>query len=114
MNILTRCFLAAMAPLFSLGCNDRSNVGKNLDYEALTKQRATCEEPAQAQINAWGKEGLSYGCYIRHGEFIAAEGGKIRIRGHFTNGSESGKWQYFDGDGLLVKEIDYGTADGPP
>lgn len=83
----------------------------NQDYEAVKKIPIECEAPAQAEMRPWGKVGQSYGCYIRTGQFVAAEDGYVRLRGQFNEGKEAGIWRWYDKQGNVIKEVDYSAAE---
>lgn len=66
-----------------------------------------CPPPSVVQVESWGKSGSQQICKIRHGPFIASEGGYIHLRGNFHNGKKSGVWKWYDRAGTVIKEVDY-------
>jgi len=65
-------------------------------------------------FNAWGKNGLSSGCYVQSGPFAVAIDGRIRIRGSYVDGARSGAWHWFGPDGEVQQEKVYTTPDEDP
>jgi hypothetical protein len=69
-----------------------------------------CPSPAVAQFEPWGKSGGQQICKIKHGAFVAWEGGYIQVRGQYDMGKKSGIWRWYDREGKVVKEIDYSAG----
>jgi hypothetical protein len=88
--------------LLLLGCSNEQNDPKNIFNEKLA-----CPAPAVAEFEAWGKSGTQQVCKIKHGPFVAWEGGYVHVRGQYENGKETGVWYWYDKDGAVVKQLDY-------
>jgi hypothetical protein len=104
-------FLSAIAML-SIGlsaCKDSSSLAQPNNYDVLKNASAPCVSPAVAEIRPWSKSGQSTGCYIKHGEFAAAEDGYVHLRGSYYYGRESGIWRWYDRSGAVVKTVDYSS-----
>lgn len=107
-------FIAALV-IASGGCA-RSDAPKvDEDYAALEREeRPVCAPPSVPELRAWGKTGMSSGCYIQHGRFLVAEGGTIRFIGEYDRGSRAGHWKWFDSSGKVYKEKDYSIEHDTP
>jgi hypothetical protein len=92
----------AFAIYFLLGCSDQQTTANKFLNEKLS-----CPEPAVAQFEPWGKSGLQQICKIKHGPFVAMEGGYVHVRGQYDNGKEVGVWLWYDVQGKIVKKVDY-------
>ncbi len=69
-----------------------------------------CPPPSVVQVEPWGESGSQQICKIKHGPFVASEGGYIHLRGNFHNGKKSGVWKWYDRAGTVIKEVDYDKA----
>lgn len=85
-----------------LGCSNEGSDSNNFFDEKLA-----CPAPAVAEFQAWGKSGTQQICKIKHGPFVAWEGGYVHVRGQYANGKETGVWYWYDKQGNVVKKIDY-------
>jgi len=85
-----------------LGCSNESE-----DFNNLFNEKLNCPAPAVAEFQAWGKSGTQHVCKIKHGPFVAWEGGYVHVRGQYENGKEAGVWSWYDKNGSVVKKIDY-------
>ena len=88
--------------LLLFGCSNEQNAANKFFNEKLS-----CPSPAVAEFEAWGKSGSQQICKIKHGPFVAWEGGYVHIRGQYENGKEVGVWYWYDANGKVVKQIDY-------
>lgn len=95
ISSLIACFL-----LF--GCSDKQS-----DPNSFFNEKLTCPTPAVAEFEAWGKSGTQQVCKIKHGPFVAWEGGYIHVRGQYENGKETGVWYWYDKNGSVEKKVDY-------
>lgn len=103
----TPLVLGSMLVCFLLvGCsNEKSNA------DSFFEEELTCPSPAVAEFQAWGKSGTQHVCKIKHGPFVAWEGGYVHVRGQFDNGKEAGVWYWYDKNGNVEKKIDYTRKD---
>lgn len=101
MSLLITC-------LSLLGCSNEGGDPNNFFNEKLA-----CPAPAVAEFQAWGKSGTQQVCKIKHGPFVAWEGGYVHVRGQYENGKETGVWYWYDKKGSVVKKIDYTRAEQP-
>jgi hypothetical protein len=76
--------------------------------QAFFDEKISCPSPAVDEFNGWGQSGSEHICKIKHGPFVAFEGGYVRIRGQYENGKEVGIWRWYGADGKVMKEINYG------
>ena len=112
--------------LLLFGCSNEQDTTNKFFNEKLS-----CPSPAVAEFEAWGKSGTQQICKIKHGPFVAWEGGYVHIRGQYENGKhagawlwyhkngqiylrgqyshgkEIGAWTWYDASGKVVKQIDY-------
>jgi len=89
-----------------LGCSNESE-----DFNNLFNEKLNCPAPAVAEFQAWGKSGTQHVCKIKHGPFVAWEGGYVHVRGQYENGKEAGVWYWYDKNGSVVKKIDYSRTE---
>lgn len=90
--------------LLSSGCsNEQDSTNKFLN------EKLSCPSPAVAEFEAWGKSGMQQICKIKHGPFVAWEGGYVHVRGQYESGKEVGNWYWYDASGKVVKQIDYSS-----
>lgn len=92
-----------------LGCSDEKN-----KVDSFFAEELTCPPPAVAEFQVWGKSGTQHVCKIKHGPFVAWEGGYVHVRGQFDNGKEAGVWYWYDKNGRVEKKIDYTRKDSQP
>ena len=88
--------------LLLAGCS-----GGGGDFDGFLNEKITCPFPAVAEFEPWGKSGTQQICKIKHGPFVAWEGGYVHIRGQYEYGKESGIWNWYDKNGKIEKTIDY-------
>lgn len=60
----------------------------NPDYVLVEKaaERIRCPDGALLEYSRWGESGYMVQCKLRHGAFVAAEGGRIVAEGEFSMG----------------------------
>ncbi len=80
------------------------------DTSKFFDEKLACPPPAEAEFGAWSKSGSHQVCKIKHGPFVAWEGGYVHVRGQYEMGKESGVWRWYDRQGNVVKEIDYSAV----
>jgi hypothetical protein len=85
--------------IFFTGCGGYTSP----NAQVLEKQEITCPPPARLEYTQWGKSGLMAICKVKHGPFMAAENGKIRVVGENNNGKPSGEVKWFDANGKLER-----------
>ncbi len=91
--------------LFSAGCN--SNEGKGAAQRSiLSEERIACPEGAIAEVDPWGKNGVSKSCKMKHGAFIGWENGHKIYQAQYKFGKLVGKAFWFDEAGNIIKEVD--------
>ncbi|BBL60356.1 hypothetical protein [Methylomonas koyamae] len=97
--------LRICAVVFLVGCSQENDELKNFYDEDIQ-----CPSPSVAEFTGWGKSGVQHICKIKHGTFIAWEGGYVHIRGQYEYGKETGIWSFYDSTGKLEKTINYSNA----
>jgi len=65
MSMARTVLIVLVVFAFASACARDSGGDKN--YELLSSEAVTCEPPAQAEVQPWGKSGLSKACSIRSG-----------------------------------------------
>jgi hypothetical protein len=95
----TGVMLAALVAMF-FGCTSEHDN----DYKALAALDLKCPDGSQLQYQAWGKAGREAVCIVRQGPVAMAENGHLVVRGEYSGGKPTGKWQWFDATGAVVKE----------
>ncbi|WP_407353086.1 hypothetical protein [Luteimonas sp. R10] len=98
-----------LASLLLAGCS-AGEVSSHEVAESVAKE-ITCPEPAKKEYRAWGKSGLSVGCRIDHGPFVAIENGVVSIRGQYEHGQKVGRWITYDKEGNVYDETDSADAE---
>lgn len=98
-----------VACLLLFGCSNEQG-GANSFFD----EKLACPAPAVAEFQAWGKSGTQQICKIKHGPFVAWEGGYIHIRGQYEHGREVGVWFWYDKHGNEVKKLNYSSVDVQP
>lgn len=93
--------------LIFAGCGN-SDRAEGLDYSAITQEKMTCPDGAIAEVDPWGKNGLSRACKMKHGKFIGWENGQKIYEAYYEFGKLVGKAVWFDETGKVIKEVDYG------
>jgi hypothetical protein len=84
------------------GCSNDQN-----EFNSFLNEKLVCPAPAVAEFEGWGKSGMQQSCKIKHGPFVAWEGGYVHIRGQYENGKEAGIWYWYNKNGSVEKKIDY-------
>jgi hypothetical protein len=105
----TNAIVSAIAML-SIGlnaCHDGSSHLEPNNYKALKKNGAPSASPAVAEMRLWAKSGQLAGCYIAHGDFVAAENGYVYLTGGYHYGKKAGIWRWYDRNGAVVKTVKY-------
>lgn len=97
---------ACVLSMFLLNSCAKDNAAR----QAFFDEKMSCPSPAVDEFNGWGQSGSEHICKIKHGPFVAFEGGYVHIRGQYENGKEAGIWRWYGADGKVVKEIDYSHA----
>lgn len=103
-----------LVALSLFGCSDKKSNADSFFAEELA-----CPSPAVAEFQAWGKSGTQHVCKIKHGPFVAWEGGYVHVRGQYENGKKTGVWYWYDKNGNVEKKIEYtrknngGNPDNP-
>ncbi len=101
MKVILYC-VGTLAIYLLSGCsNEQSATNKMFDA------KLSCPSPAIAEFEPWGKSGSQQVCKIKHGPFVAWEGGYIHVRGQYENGKEAGTWYWYDASGKVIKQMDY-------
>ncbi|MGZ4012549.1 MAG: hypothetical protein ACXVLF_16435 [Flavisolibacter sp.] len=103
VNLLGISLLIACLLLFA--CSNEQS-----DSDGFFKEKLICPAPAIAEFERWGKFGTQQVCKIKHGPFVAWEGGYIHVRGQYENGKETGVWYWYDNNGRIVNKIDYSKS----
>lgn len=85
---------------------------KNIEAskESILKVELSCADGTIEKLQRWSKAGYSRGCYkngLRHGKWIAWEGGYLHIAGSYRNGNHDGQWKFFNKDGTIYRIIQY-------
>lgn len=93
-------FLLSIFFIYGCGKNDAAT-------RAFFDEKISCPSPAIDEFNSWGQSGSEHICKIKHGPFVAFEGGYVRVRGQYDQGKEAGIWRWYSADGRVEKEIDY-------
>ena len=99
MHALIKIFVLIVV-FICTSCSE-SNTGDN--YSVLEARKVKCPDGTIIEYQPWGKAGLMVSCKIKHGTFIAAEGGRIVIEGEFNMGKPSGNWTWFDETGKVTR-----------
>ncbi len=76
----------------------------------LNRATLTCPSESTAVGRPWAKAGWMLFCESQgkpHGPWLAAENGKLRMRGTYTSGQPTGLWQWYDDDGKVQKRVNY-------
>lgn len=45
-----------------------------------------------------------------HGPWVAAEGGRLKLRGEYFEGQRHGLWEWYDDEGNVVKQTTYDSG----
>ncbi len=94
--------------LLLVGCyQDEKTVPE--DRSALFEEKISCPEGSIAEVDPWGKNGLSRACKMKHGRFTGWENGHKVYEVNFRFGKPVGKAIWFDEMGNVVKEVDHST-----
>lgn len=103
--VMTSCLLVGA------GCTDLG-----ADRSALDRQEGfACSAPGVPVYAAWGPRGLSKSCVTSDGtnvgSFLAAEQGRVVIRGRYVAGRRRGIWEWSDHSGQVQKREQLGDAE---
>lgn len=101
---------ALLLVLLATGCDNDIKPDKTQN-SALFEEKITCLEGAVAEVDSWGKNGLSRSCKMKHGDFIGWENGHKIYEAHYEFGKLVGKAYWFDEAGNIIKEIDHGQGE---
>lgn len=115
LTFMTTCrvrliWIAIGAALFA-GCGMEASQDSRIAQDLSNEM--SCPKPSVKEYRAWGKSGVSVGCRIDHGPFVAVEG-YLRVRGQYESGRKVGRWEFYDQDGKVYKEVDYSEGDQDP
>ena len=85
--------------------------GQAASREILAQKNLECPGEAVEASRPWGKAGWMVFCEhdgTLHGPWVAAEGGRLALRGEYSEGQRSGLWEWYDEEGNVVKHTTYG------
>lgn len=80
--------------------------------ELVETMPLNCPSNTVRASRPWGKAGWMAYCGkggILHGPWIAAEGGRLVLRGNFEEGRPAGVLELYDEEGEVEKRVSYGT-----
>ncbi len=89
--------------LFVVGCdrNEETTTQHSKPYE----EKIDCPEGAIAEVDSWGKNGMSRSCKMKHGVFIGWENNHKVYQAQYEFGRLVGKSYWFDEVGNVIKEV---------
>ena len=98
-----RTLLILLLVYWCIGCSDSGNA----NYDALTTKKISCQGNATAEYSGWGPHGMQEVCKLKHGPFVAAEGGRVVLEGEYDMNKPSGVWKWYDEGGKVYRTEKY-------
>lgn len=84
--------------------------GQASSRELLGGMELDCPAKTVPAARPWGKAGWMVYCESDgelHGPWLAAEAGRLAIRGEYSNGERTGRWRWYDNEGNVAKQVRY-------
>lgn len=81
----------------------------------LDEMDIVCPPGTEKIRRPWGKAGWMVFCEsdgAPHGPWLAAENGRLEIRGQYRNGEQDGVWEWYNVDGTVAKKLTYDDQEG--
>lgn len=75
--------------------------------ELLQGQELKCPAGSTEASEPWSKGGWMRYCQtdgIDHGPWLTARAGKLAVRGEYTNGEQTGVWEWYNDDGSVFRQ----------